>query len=503
MRHNEINRGLRYAIVSDIHANLQAWNAVLSDIALQAVDRIICLGDIVGYGADPAPVLESAYRHVDGFALGNHDAVIAGSLSDQWFTAEARRSLDWTSQELDNRARQFLAKAPLCLTGPGFRCVHGEFSRPGAFDYIHEPEDAMESWRKTEENLLFVGHTHLPGIFLLGRSGTPHLVQPQDFVMEAGKRYLVNPGSVGLPRAGDAIASYCVYDSAAATVSWRRIPFDLDACRHAIRRAGLPEEPFTGFSRDPRSRLREVREPMRFSPPAASADHARPTVDTAALLNPIIRRSRRWRILALTTLGLMTIAAAWSGTRLWHRSQLFDARPATPLAPVSPRAGDITTNLARQWTWHDQPNRPPREWRVIRHRATAQDWSFPRVPGEEEPVLTLTSRDAGGKFRLESRPVVLPNENSRLQARARFRKSDDFTGYIGLVFDVVKQAPAGAGKTIPAFHRREPRMQRRDGWIKAQTTLGFPPDAHMVVLAIEGRFAGEVEIKSVNLNLVE
>ena len=263
---------MRLAVVSDLHANYQAWNAVLVDIRSIGVDRIVCLGDIVGYGPHPAEVLLSAYENIDYFVLGNHDAVIGGRMNPDRFNPAAREAIRWTQRQLAPDAMTFLRSIPLVLDGGRFRCAHGDFSQPAAFHYVIEPTDAWPSWTCVDHDLLLVGHTHWPRIFLLGPSGTPHVVDPQDFEMEPGKRYLVNVGSVGQPRDGDIRSSYVVLDTESASVCWRRIPFDVDAYRADFERTGLPHD-VAGFLRhDPRRGLTPLRDQLCFSPARTPAE---------------------------------------------------------------------------------------------------------------------------------------------------------------------------------------------------------------------------------------
>ena len=182
---------MKYAIVSDIHANLAAWNAVLLDIRSNGVDCIICLGDMLGYGPRPREVLESLYTSVDHFLLGNHDAAICGKIDPQCFNEPAREIIRWTAAQLGESAKKFLSRLPLCLAGENFRCAHANFDKPAGFHYVFEPQDAVAGWRKVQEPLLFIGHTHQPGIFVIGRSQTPRLIPPEDFMLEEGKRFLV------------------------------------------------------------------------------------------------------------------------------------------------------------------------------------------------------------------------------------------------------------------------------------------------------------------------
>jgi len=121
---------MRFAIVSDIHANMPAWKAVLTDIASNRVDRILCLGDAVGYGPQPLEVLSSLHQHVDAFCMGNHDAAACGKFATERFTPLAAQLIAWTQKKLNRRALDFLGGFPLTLSGDGFRCAHADFSAP-------------------------------------------------------------------------------------------------------------------------------------------------------------------------------------------------------------------------------------------------------------------------------------------------------------------------------------------------------------------------------------
>ena len=164
---------MRYALVSDLHANEQAWKTVLLDIRSLRVDIVICLGDVVGYGPNPAEVLESAHANADYLVMGNHDAALCGKIDADCFTDRARESLEWTRSRVNEAGLAFRGSRPLSVAGDGFRCAHGEFGEAGLFRYVFEPEDARASWDAVDEPLLFVGHTHQPGIFVLGDSGVP------------------------------------------------------------------------------------------------------------------------------------------------------------------------------------------------------------------------------------------------------------------------------------------------------------------------------------------
>ena len=263
----------------------------------------------MGYGPNPARVLESVYTEVDHFVLGNHDAVICGKLDADLFHDSARQIIEWTRGRLASHAVDCLAGVPLTLAGEPFRCAHGDFSTPAAFHYVIDPQDAVASWEAVPEPLLFVGHTHKPGIFVLGRSGTPHALEPQDFVLETGKRFLVNVGSVGQPRDGEARACYCIFDADEGALYWRRIPFDIDAYRCALEDAGVSSEPSYFLRHDPRAGTPPVRKLLRFSPPETPDQHARDAVEVQTI-ETLRRQATRWkRLLAVSLLGLIFAAA--------------------------------------------------------------------------------------------------------------------------------------------------------------------------------------------------
>lgn len=235
---------MRYAIVSDLHANASAWQNVLNDLAGRRADRIVCLGDVVGYGPDPVEVLESVYRHVHVTIMGNHDAAVAGILNPAAFTDRARAAVSYHRARLSANALAWLRRLPYVHAEGGFRCVHGDFTRPEAFRYLVGDVDALASFRAVPEQLLFVGHTHLAGIHVIGASGVPHFLPPGDFELEDGKRYIVNPGSVGYPRTGACRTSYCIYDDQKRTVCFHQLPFDLDGYHAKMQVIGIRDDPW-------------------------------------------------------------------------------------------------------------------------------------------------------------------------------------------------------------------------------------------------------------------
>lgn len=216
-----------YAIISDIHANKIALSAVLKDAQINGVDKIICLGDVVGYGPEP----ESTASLIRSFAAvsiaGNHDDAVVGRIDSSEFIDLAADAASRHREALSSDNRKWLETRPYIFKGKGFACTHGDFIQPKAFNYITDCDEAAANFSARSEQLLFAGHTHVPGIFLTGASGKVYALNAADFTLEDGKRYIVNPGSVGYPRVSSGIceSTYVIFDDMERTVVFRRLPF--------------------------------------------------------------------------------------------------------------------------------------------------------------------------------------------------------------------------------------------------------------------------------------
>ena len=237
---------MRYALVSDIHSNLQAWNAVLEDIGACEVDHIINLGDIVGYGPNPKEVLNSVCKHCTISVIGNHDAVCAEQIDSSSFNDSAKEVIEWTKGELDETDCQFIRQLPEKIRpeGTDFLVTHAEVVEPLNFSYILTEEQAKENFAACEDTLIFIGHTHQPGVFIQNNMDEVSILPPESFICDFQLRYIINPGSVGDPRSTDITASYCIYDSETREIEFRRVPFDTSAYRRAIDTTDLTARPF-------------------------------------------------------------------------------------------------------------------------------------------------------------------------------------------------------------------------------------------------------------------
>ena len=230
---------MRYAVLSDIHANLEALQAVLAD-AVPRTDALLCLGDLVGYGADPVACIETVAARAQTLVCGNHEHAVAGLLDMEWFNAYARAAAEWTRERIDEDHRSYLASLPLVAEVGDATLVHASPDRPDEWEYLLTAQDGFDAFSAFTTRLCFVGHSHLAGAWSRGSSGPEYRAGAVDVEVERGRRYLVNVGSVGQPRDRDPRAAYAIWDAERGTVSIRRVVYDVAAAREKILRGGLP-----------------------------------------------------------------------------------------------------------------------------------------------------------------------------------------------------------------------------------------------------------------------
>jgi predicted phosphodiesterase len=236
---------VRYLILSDLHSNWEALQAVVR-AAGTGYDRIICCGDLVGYGADPNAVVEWVRANCHVVVRGNHDKACSGQEDLEWFNPVARAGAIWTSQALSPENAAYVRDLPM---GPllldGFQILHG--SPWDEDDYVMGADEAGQAFGYMESRVAFFGHTHLQGGFIWNHSRIETIppLSPrsarQSMEIDPACGYLINPGSVGQPRDGDPRAGYAVYDvDGRASVLYHRIPYDIEAAQKKIHKAGLP-----------------------------------------------------------------------------------------------------------------------------------------------------------------------------------------------------------------------------------------------------------------------
>jgi predicted phosphodiesterase len=229
---------VRYGIYGDIHGNLEALDAVLADMKEQRVETYVCTGDIVGYGANPKECLRIVRDVSHVIIAGNHDHAVAEKLNIDFFNAYAKEAVVWTRRQIDTEERDFLYDLPLVYQDDVYTVVHGTLNYPQMFDYIQTSYDAYLSLELLQTPVCFLGHSHVPITFFQHQS--VELLTDSQFIVEGGRKYLVNVGSVGQPRDENPLASYAVFDSTARSVEIRRCEYDIETASRKIIEANLP-----------------------------------------------------------------------------------------------------------------------------------------------------------------------------------------------------------------------------------------------------------------------
>lgn len=497
---------VRYAMISDIHANRQALDAVMIDAGAVGVDGVICLGDVVGYGPQPAEVLQTVYATVDHILLGNHDAAVSGRLDPVNFNPNARRLVEWTATQIDDKARRFLGGLPGVLAGDGFRCAHAELAMPYRYGYILEAEDAFPSWQACSEPLLFVGHSHQPGLFVTGKSGRAYALDAQDFQLEPGKRYIVNVGSVGQPRDGDVRASYAIYDGEAGTVHFRRIPFDINGYRAALEQQGLPEESSAFLVDAASAGCRPVREELDFHP-LSSAEAEKSGQVTVTRVEQAESQARRWRLTGII-LGLLVLISCVLAGAIHHRARPPHITIAGPSYPgftvLTQQAADQTLRLSPAGSGTVDAGNPLDKWRVRLPRSGTIAVSAKSFQEEKDsgalPGFRLTAEQLE-PFELRSaRFAVQPDMRFAVQGRFRPRNWESGNIEMALMFE----SKDGAERTL--LVKRPPGLDASDDRWGRLSSRTMPQSSRLaqagfVQYVLRGQFKGTVDVRDCRLIL--
>jgi predicted phosphodiesterase len=234
---------MRVAVLSDIHGNLEAFRTVLGRLADLQADRMVCLGDIVGYGAQPNECIEIVRSEKILAVLGNHDTRATGMEEPDDFNPTAARAVLWTREQLTDQNREFLASLPREMAIENAFLVHGSIHDTDR--YIFTARDVRDNFEMLGELsgpplICFFGHTHLPVAVSAGNGIRQE--RGEKLLLVADSRYLVNPGAVGQPRDGDPRAAFAVYDTDDRSVIFHRVEYDIAAAQDRIIRAGLPPQ---------------------------------------------------------------------------------------------------------------------------------------------------------------------------------------------------------------------------------------------------------------------
>ncbi|HPN84089.1 MAG TPA: metallophosphoesterase family protein [Victivallales bacterium] len=508
---------MRYAIISDIHGNKQALTVVLTDIRSNRADKIICLGDIVGYGPSPIETLDSCYQNVDHFVLGNHDAAATGKLSTENFNDNAKFLIDWTSSHIEDGHKKFFSSMPLMLKGPGFRCSHGSLKNPGRFSYILDEGQAQEEFATFPEQIAFVGHSHVPGIFVVGASGNPHWLGPTNFNIEEEKRYIVNVGSVGQPRDNDIRASYCIYDEKSGDIIFRKIPFDIEAYKRDQLRQGLPYESSYFVELYHSNKAKPLRDTIGFK--ELSAENALCGIAELKSLEHEVKKLRKTKTILMLSSFLFVLLSSLlslfyfkvnsekiSISESAKRTEMELAKKTKTIylpqntAPLSlPETTDVNI-ISMPDLGAAEADKPFKNWIVELSNPDSQKISCEIFEDKKQgdiPGFRLKS-SISEELSLKSKPIQV-KKGMRFSASAQFRKEFIEAGHISLCLILEKND----GTSELLIQNTVNEIKESDAWTrKTSITLGKDDSLRedgLLYYAIKGNFIGELLVRKCSL----
>lgn len=231
---------MKWAILSDVHGNLEAFRSVIADLRAEGAERIAFLGDAVGYGADPEECLHLLEELTEIIVAGNHDYGAVGLTDVSYFNPLAKAAILWTAKKLTEDSKSFLQRLPLVRKVDAITFVHATPHNPVEWNYIDTIPEAEKGFRAMSGKLGFIGHSHIP-VILAQRAGEKVQVsEKEEVLLEKGSRYIVNTGSVGQPRDRNPRAAYGLFDPASRKYFLKRVPYDVQTAQKKIIAAGLP-----------------------------------------------------------------------------------------------------------------------------------------------------------------------------------------------------------------------------------------------------------------------
>ncbi len=235
---------MRYGIISDIHSNLEALKVVVKELKEEGVDKIICLGDIIGYGPLPNECIDEMRKLLGWKVVGNHDLASIDWKDISWFNEYAQRAIIWTMGILTKENKEYLSSLPEIIEEKDFIMVHGSL-HDYTDEYITGIKNANKSFKLLKEgNLLLVGHTHFPRVFLKKEYQPiyPIIFRNKDIIkISDNVKLIVNVGAVGQPRDGDPRASFGIFDTDTKEIRLYRVPYDINKTQELMRKKNLPE----------------------------------------------------------------------------------------------------------------------------------------------------------------------------------------------------------------------------------------------------------------------
>ena len=231
---------MRYGLISDIHGNLEALEAVLSELDKLKVDKILCLRDVVGYGPDPDTCVEIIKERASVCLMGNHDEASLGHVDLGFFNYVAREAIEWTMNQLSEESKEFLRSLPYTSVFSDYMIVHASPDDPRRWNYITRLEEAAEGFAAFSQRLCAIGHSHVPWVIELNPDGRMKLRQDYPATIHKKHRYLINVGSVGQPRDRNPEAAFGILDNDKQEYTLMRAPYDISKTQKKILATGLP-----------------------------------------------------------------------------------------------------------------------------------------------------------------------------------------------------------------------------------------------------------------------
>ena len=230
---------MKFAIFGDIHANLEAFDAVMADASEQGATDYVCIGDVVGYNANPCECVHRLQQLGCPVVKGNHDEEASADTDIVGLNPLAQAALEWTRRALSEEDKAWLRSLRMVRQVRDFTIVHSTLDTPTSWAYVMNKFDAMASFSYHFTQVCFFGHTHTPKVY---KKGTTVTVENTEYTrLEPGRKYFINVGSVGQPRDGDWRSAYALYDHDNQEISIRRLPYDIETTQRKIRAAGLPD----------------------------------------------------------------------------------------------------------------------------------------------------------------------------------------------------------------------------------------------------------------------
>ncbi|RMF68269.1 MAG: metallophosphoesterase [Calditrichaeota bacterium] len=231
---------MKYAIISDIHGNLEALDSVLAEIDKRGADTIVCLGDIVGYGPNPNECVETVKSRAEITLAGNHDYAPLGKLDLSYFNPWARRAIEWTAEHLTEDSISFLQNLPLRAELDGFTIVHSTPLEPDQWNYITTIGEAVSNFAEFDSQICFIGHSHVPTVIAVDEKQDFRVLKDNPLEIRDQLRYIINVGSVGQPRDFNPRAAFGLYDNEEKRFELVRVPYNIGETQSKILSSGLP-----------------------------------------------------------------------------------------------------------------------------------------------------------------------------------------------------------------------------------------------------------------------